>query len=210
MSFCLFKFLISLSDTLVVFIVQVFGFLGKYILKYFILFGAVLNENAFLISFSDLWLPVYRNAAFFFFFFLKAAPAAYGNSQARGRIGAAAAGLCRSHSNTKSELHLQPTQQLEATPILNLLSRARDWTHILLDTSQIRYHWATVGTLKCSWFFVFWFFILELCSIYLCIYFFVVVGLFRFSAYKIMSSVNRNNFTSFGYLLFLFLSNCSG
>ena len=37
---------------------------------------------------------------------------ARGGSQARGQIGAAAAGLHHSHSNAKSELHLQPTPQL--------------------------------------------------------------------------------------------------
>ena len=30
--------------------------------------------------------------------------------------------------------------------IFNALSEARDWTHILMDTSQVRYCWATVGT----------------------------------------------------------------
>lgn len=39
---------------------------------------------------------------------------------------------------------------------------------------------------------------------------FLVVRLFKFSTYKLMSSVNGNNFTSFqfGGLLFLFLSPC--
>ena len=51
---------------------------------------------------------------FFFFFFLffclfRDTPAVYGGSQARGRIGAAAAGLCHSHSNTRSKPHLRPT-----------------------------------------------------------------------------------------------------
>ena len=41
-----------------------------------------------------------------------AAPAAYGGSQARGRIGAVATGLRQSHSNAGSELRLQPTPQL--------------------------------------------------------------------------------------------------
>ena len=40
-------------------------------------------------------------------------PAAYGGSQARGRIGAVATGLHQSHSNAGSELHLRP--QLTAT-----------------------------------------------------------------------------------------------
>ena len=43
-----------------------------------------------------------------------AAPAAYGDSQAREQIGAVAASLC--HSNVGSELRLQPTPQLMATP----------------------------------------------------------------------------------------------
>ena len=38
-----------------------------------------------------------------------ATPAAYGSPQARGQIGAIAAGLHHSHSNTGSEPHLQPT-----------------------------------------------------------------------------------------------------
>ena len=48
------------------------------------------------------------------FFVLRAAPAAYGGFQARGLIGATAAGLCHSHSNTRSELCLQPILQLMA------------------------------------------------------------------------------------------------
>ena len=42
----------------------------------------------------------------FSLFCLRAAPVAYGSSQARARIGAAAASLCHSHSNTGSEPHL--------------------------------------------------------------------------------------------------------
>ena len=45
-----------------------------------------------------------------------AAPAAYGGSQARGRIGAVATGLRQSHSNAGSKPSLQPTPQLTATP----------------------------------------------------------------------------------------------
>ena len=43
---------------------------------------------------------------------------AYGGFQARGAIGAAAASPHRSHSNMGSELRLQPTPQLTATPDL--------------------------------------------------------------------------------------------
>ena len=62
----------------------------------------------------------------------------------------------------KLELHCWPTlqpQQLriqscvcdlhQSSPqswILNPLSGARDWACILMDTSQVRYRWATMGT----------------------------------------------------------------
>jgi len=45
-----------------------------------------------------------------------ATPMAYGDSQARGRIGAVATSLHQSHSNAGSEPRLQPTPQLTATP----------------------------------------------------------------------------------------------
>ena len=43
-----------------------------------------------------------------------AALAPYGSFWARGPIGGAAAGLCHSHGNARSEPHLQSTLQLEA------------------------------------------------------------------------------------------------
>ena len=56
--------------------------------------------------------------SFFSFFFLfclfQAASVAYGGSQAKGLIGAVAAGLHQSHSNARSEPHLQLTPQLMA------------------------------------------------------------------------------------------------
>ena len=42
-----------------------------------------------------------------FFFIFRAPLMAYGGLQARGQIGAAAASLCQSYSNTRFELHLQ-------------------------------------------------------------------------------------------------------
>ena len=44
-----------------------------------------------------------------FFLLFRAAPKAYGSSQARSRIRDVAASLCHSHSNAGSEPHLQPT-----------------------------------------------------------------------------------------------------
>ena len=49
---------------------------------------------------------------FFVFCLFRATPEAYGDSQARGQIGAIAAGLCHSHRNMGSELCLHPTPQL--------------------------------------------------------------------------------------------------
>ena len=52
---------------------------------------------------------------FVFLPFLELHPWHYGGSQARGPIGAVAASLHQSHSNSGSEPHLQPTPQLMAT-----------------------------------------------------------------------------------------------
>ena len=57
--------------------------------------------------------------------------------QARGGIRAAAAGLGNSHSNARSQPHLRPTPQLAAMLDCDSLSKARDWTCILMDTSQV-------------------------------------------------------------------------
>ena len=51
----------------------------------------------------------------FCFLLFRATPAAYGSSQARGCIGAAAAGPRHSHSNVGSKPRLQPIPQLMAT-----------------------------------------------------------------------------------------------
>ena len=51
---------------------------------------------------------------FFCLFFFSAPPAAYGGSQARGRIGAVAPSLCHSYSNVGLEPYLRLTPQLTA------------------------------------------------------------------------------------------------
>ena len=62
------------------------------------------------------WEVLARGRLFFIsiFFLFRAAPEAYGGSQARGQMGATAASLRHSHSNTGSEPHLPPTPQLVA------------------------------------------------------------------------------------------------
>ena len=64
----------------------------------------------------DILLSFIHSPIFFFFLPFRAAPMAYGGSQARGPIGATAAGLHHSHSNTRYEPRLRPTPQLMATP----------------------------------------------------------------------------------------------
>ena len=53
---------------------------------------------------------------FCLFAFSRAAPAAYGGSQARGPIEAVAGSLLQSHSNVGYEPRLRPTPQLTAIP----------------------------------------------------------------------------------------------
>ena len=81
----------------------------------------------------------------FFLFFLpfRATFAAYGNSQARGLIGATAAGLHDSHCNARfCNLHHSSGKRW----ILNPLSEARDQTCILMDISQACYCSATTAS----------------------------------------------------------------
>ena len=69
---------------------------------------------------------------FYWCLFFKAAPTAYGGSQAKGRIGATAPSLCHSHSSAGSHPHLLSTPQLMA--VLDLLT-----------------HWERSGIKPVSW-----------------------------------------------------------
>ena len=84
-----------------------------------------------------------KRQTFFHFLLLRAEPSAYGCSQTRGWIGAAAAGLHHSHSHTRSKLHPRPTPQLAGI--------ARDQTRSGIQPESswilVRFinHWATNG-----------------------------------------------------------------
>ena len=93
-----------------------------------------------------LWIySCYNNEQIFFFFFFwlfRAAPMAYGSSQARGQIRAAAANLHDSHRNASiCNLHHSSWQCW----ILNPLRETRDWFCFLMDTSWVCYHWSKTG-----------------------------------------------------------------
>ena len=70
-----------------------------------------------------------------FFLFIRAAPIVYGSLQARDPIRAVVSGLSQNHSNWNlshiCDLH-HSSQQLW---VLNPLSKARNRTHVLMDTS---------------------------------------------------------------------------
>ena len=86
----------------------------------------------------------------FVFCLFRATSAAYGVSQARGLIGAVATGYTRAtvmwDLSHICDLH-HSSQQCQ---ILNPLSKARDPTHILMDTSKIHFCCTTMGTPRIS------------------------------------------------------------
>ena len=91
--------------------------------------------------------PEKKKGFFFFFCLFRAVPTAYGGSQR-----AAAASLHHSCSNTRSAPPLQPTPQLRATPDPWPTKRGQglNLCPVLMDTSQIRFHGATTGTVAFS------------------------------------------------------------
>ena len=101
-------------------------------------------------SFWVFGLLLWFFVSFFSFLFsclFRAAPTTYGGSWVKGWIKAVATGLHHSHSNARSELHLRPIPQLTAVPDpLTHWARPGGQTRVLMVTSQLCYHWATVGT----------------------------------------------------------------
>ena len=103
---------------------------------------------------------------FFFFFFLfllfRPTPMAYGSSQTRGWIGVVATSLHHvhhSHINSGSEWVCDLHYSSRQCQIPDPLSEARDRTHILMDTSRICFHCATMGTLCFLFIFFKWSFL---------------------------------------------------
>ena len=81
-----------------------------------------------------------------FLLFFRAVPVAYGSSQARGWIRAAAAAYTTATATQDLTYVCSLYHSLEQHQILSLLSKARNWTHILMDTSWVCYCWTATGT----------------------------------------------------------------
>ena len=81
-----------------------------------------------------------------FSFFFRAAPMAYGHSQARGRVG----GAVPAYTTATAPRDPSPVCDLRHSSWqrwnLNPLSKARDWTRLFTGASQIHYRWAMTGT----------------------------------------------------------------
>ena len=89
--------------------IQVLPNICKYFVPLYGLYFHFLHSVLWSMKLKNYFLPF-----FFFFNLFRAASAAHGGSQARGWIGAIAAGLRQSHSNVGSEPSLRPTPQLMA------------------------------------------------------------------------------------------------
>ena len=84
-----------------------------------------------------------RGLFIYLFCLFRATPAACGGSQVRGRTGATATTATATPDlSCVYDLHHSSWQHR----ILNPLSKARDQTCILMDTSQVHYRWARMGT----------------------------------------------------------------
>ena len=70
-----------------------------------------------------------------FFFFLMAEPKAYGISQARGWIRAAAVTYATATATRNLRHICNLYHSLQQCQVLDPLSEARAWTHILMDTA---------------------------------------------------------------------------
>ena len=92
---------------------------------------------------------VIKMLIYLFICLLGAASTAYRSSQTRHWIGAAAASLHHYHSNARSKGICDLCHSLWQGRILNPLGKARDQTHILMDTSQVLNLLSHNGNSKC-------------------------------------------------------------
>ena len=110
------------------------------------LYPMILGMNWWVLGVGERTLFLFSS----FFLLFGAVLTAYGSARARGWIGAAVACLHHSHSHTSSSHNCNLHHNSWQRWILDLLSEAREQTHILMDTSRIHHCWVTRGTLAFS------------------------------------------------------------
>ena len=91
-------------------------------------------------------VPGLRGWGLFLFLFFRVTSAAYGSCRGKSQIEATAAGLATATTARDLSRICNPTQSSQQHQILNPLSEARDWTHILMGPSRVNFRWATTGT----------------------------------------------------------------
>ena len=101
--FILFLFLLFIITFTNRFFFFFFPFRSVYCLNLNDYFPIVISSILYLLTFFY-FEETFQYVFYLINFFLRAVPVAHGASQARGWIGAAAAGLCHSHSNVGSQL----------------------------------------------------------------------------------------------------------
>ena len=117
--------------------------------KWHVKWGMPLYEGSFIYRRLVYRKAVESDSVYFLHFLLfRAPPAVYVSSQARGRIGATAAGLHHSYSNMGSEPCLPPTPRLMATQAEDPrpTDRGQGPTHVFMDSSWIHCCCTTTGT----------------------------------------------------------------
>ena len=92
------------------------------------------------------WLLWFYLSIIFFLSLFRAAPVAYGGSQASGLIGAVAASYARATAMPDPSCVCPLHHSSQQHWILNPLSEARNWTRNLISPSQIHFCCATAGT----------------------------------------------------------------
>ena len=99
----------------------------------------------YLVQYSALYNFLYSSVfslylfIYLFIYFVRATPAAYGSSQARGQIGVAAAHYTTATATWDPSCVCDLYHSSQQYKIIYPLSEARDQTRILMDTSKICY-----------------------------------------------------------------------
>jgi len=118
----------------------------------------LIRTLGFFTSSLDFW-DLYRLSFILFLLLFRPVPEACGICQARGWIRAAAEAYARATATPGPSCVCDLHHSSQQYQILNPLSQARDWTHVLLDTSWVCYCWTTTETPDYNFLILFWVFL---------------------------------------------------